>query len=667
MKRVFSALFVLISILLNYRYCSSQTYSNYEWESPGTYENIPDTFLNHDAVLIRESRTVSFYNSKKGNDIGFETTIKRKVKILTAEGVRDQAVFYLYADKLTIVDARTIKKDGTIIDLNSSHISKQKKSEFANLKLKEKFWLYAIPGVEVGDEIEFIYKGKELGFDYREAIFLNSFLFCLNADLKIVLPAALKCEVLPFNGLAEPIIEQKNDSVSYSFHLSNLTPLYYERYSIPTAELPYLRLFLKSLTVTNDQNKQAETYYFDEGNWDNYLEKFVLRTDGRLYHGRAHANAFSKFLADNIEGPSAAGKSNLDKILFVHNFIRDSITVQKLSADESNNPVGYHFHNRKFDNPNLIYAYSQLFERLNVNFYIGFTRSKYTGSNDPFYLTPKLVTDIFFAYEEQGRIYFFFLKDRLNDYAIGEVPFQFQGCKAVLISKKDIKDRMKVIQLPNSTSEENFKREISKITFVPDSSKLHYLSKINLGGSYSLENRRGLRALKKGLKDGKLVVDSLSAGGGTIDSISVSGPEFLPPYNLKLVIQGEKEYTFQKLADKVYTINLEIILPINNVEEVEQRFMDFYLPFPFTYNIKKFITSEKPIQLTGVTQGEKEIKTEFGVSRYNVSQVNDHTILIENYIQIYDQKIKKEHFARYLEMLKLFGELKKSNLTFKVL
>ncbi|MEL6867992.1 MAG: DUF3857 domain-containing protein, partial [Bacteroidota bacterium] len=115
---------------------------------------------------FKEADAVMIYNFEQRQtyfqDQGFycRNIIKRRIKIQTQLGLERYARIILPKKRdmrMSILDARTIKKDGSIVDLDAKNdIKVIELTSDDDLFDRSRYKVFSVPGVEVGDEIEVV-------------------------------------------------------------------------------------------------------------------------------------------------------------------------------------------------------------------------------------------------------------------------------------------------------------------------------------------------------------------------------------------------------------------------------------------------------------------------------------------------------------------------------
>lgn len=131
-------------------------YKGYDWDKYPTPYEIRDTSENKYGVLfLVEKKFMEYTYNKRTGDLERYETQHRRVKILNEEGLEEFNKIYisLYS-VIEILDlkARSISKTGVVHDLDKSEIR-----EVENLENKGDFKQFAIEGLEIGGEVEYIY------------------------------------------------------------------------------------------------------------------------------------------------------------------------------------------------------------------------------------------------------------------------------------------------------------------------------------------------------------------------------------------------------------------------------------------------------------------------------------------------------------------------------
>jgi Domain of Unknown Function with PDB structure (DUF3857) len=184
-----------------------------------------------------------------------------RIKIFTERGKEKQStVELLYLDRFNIRDivGRTIKPDGSILELQKDAIFDRTVIKFGGRKFKAKS--FAMPGVEAGAVIE--YKWREL----RPTSYYKRLDFSRDVPVQIVKyyvkplgDTPLRMRAMPFH--AEPVQNPKEPGGFYGVSMTNVPAFHEEPRMPPESEVrPWMLLF-----YSEDSKLEPAKYWRDLG------------------------------------------------------------------------------------------------------------------------------------------------------------------------------------------------------------------------------------------------------------------------------------------------------------------------------------------------------------------------------------------------------------------
>ncbi len=437
-NKILSALLlILISISLNAQ-------RDYRWEKE--YEpspEIPVAFQQEDAVIIystEERQTRVINNAPFTRNI-----IKQRYKILTQKGLEDYTRFSIPRGNrmsIAILDARTRKASGEIVDLDAKEIKELKYNAEKDLTDKDKYLLFSIPGVEVGDEVEIIvtYEGNTLLSGGN--IFLHQNLPTLKSEFQLFVDEKIIVFNAPINGMGEPKVETPNDHYRFTWTMENLPGMYDSRSSIPGNTLPYLiysfdySRFYGSLPppVPND--------------WRELILELTKILDLKTNSKKMDA-VMNEILGDKINAPK------IEQAAAFHNYLNENITLKRLAENEKSGYIDTYFKNKVADWTALVSLYDAGFKWLGLNYYFGTGRSKYLGPILLSFPTDYQITDYFYAVEdENGGMHIYMPKESNKKWQADEIPSHLRNTRVYILNMKD-KETFKQLDFQNNRFNQN--------------------------------------------------------------------------------------------------------------------------------------------------------------------------------------------------------------------
>lgn len=638
----------------------AQEVANVSFKDSAKYEEINDRYLDQDAVLIYERRQLelSLYTFMPQSTL----QTRSKLRILTRKGINDYSKIIIPQQSgrnLTKLGVRTIKKDGQSVMLNTKDIRKLDVAEDENIYSKDKYLLFAIPGVEVDDEIE-IFTEYEGYNQLSQDVYLNSYLPCIHASFTLFTAGNMETEIKVFNGMPEPKLSNRG-MVKCEWEMENVPSLTDQNYSIPAKEQPYFRYVVRKATMG------GETFPVVKNSWADYIDEIFSGTEAK----KSKTRSFSSYL-DKKFGPlpeDASPDMKLKQLVKIHHFIADSIEVTWIPYVDQDKSLVYFMNKRKIDSDNLLLVYDKIFEYLGINYYIGFGRSKYEGEFDISFVAPHMITNSFLSFELDGFFYFLFLKNSVNSYELGEIPTELQGTNTMLISKLRIPDRIKQATLITTDKASNFRRVKITANVDLESSKISGTVKRQYSGSVATLRRPYYKnfipsELKKILnevyrqRNSNYIIDSVT----TDHSASYKFPyTFNVNYDYHLVDPG-----ILNLEPALYSISLAKWLENGIIESTtKKRITDFYSECLYSDNMKFYIMFNKKVEINNKQDIETKVVNEFGSFSLSVKQINETTILVESNYEVNSQMLSKNNYNLVEELENAFNKANTNQLVVK--
>jgi len=612
---------------------------NHKWKKTvASTPSIPEQFSQADAVMIYnfENRQTNFEDYRFFS----RTIIKQRVKILTQLGLEKYGKIILPKKSglyIAVLDARTIKQDGTIVDLDTkSDIKSMTLSPDDDLLDQTKYQVFSIPGLDVGDEFEMIciYEGYHL--ERGGTVFFHHFIPVLKnefvietGDKRIVIMAANR------NQLPIPKIENNLNSIVFSWEMENLPGLYEERGNISAKTLPHfnyelnLDLLYRDAAPPNIQNWRDLLQHLNKNSFEVQIRK---------------KKAFKQIFQEIVD--HAKSDTPFDQLTAIQQYLN---TIQRITIPEKDEGAGieYFLAEKKADYNTLIKMYKALIEELGLPYQIGAGRSKFKGDIDLEFPTYVQISDILFVVKIGEDAHLLPLKSKDTYYEINEIPLDLTGTNIYTIDPSD-KTSFQVVTLPAANPKKNV--HLHKIKAKVDLMKnnITYLSEETFGGAFSTIYRNGHYELqkKKKLKDFELKALA-DQNISNIDSIGLSPMPHKPPYRYKLFKRFNSNQQITNLEDKVYKISLEHFLD-HVISEVNQhRLLDYYPSFSYSDAYSYYFEFNQPVTLANKENIDLNVSNAAGSFSISIDQMKPNMILIRS------KYILKSNYIRVSEIQNL--------------
>jgi len=609
---------------------------DYKWEkAPQPTEVIPDAFKTQDAVMIYEHEELQskFDLSRK--------IIKRRIKIQTELGLERYARIVVPKQKymgISILDARTIKQDGSVVDLKAKDIKAIDVISDDDIFDKDEYYLFKVPGVEVGDEIEMICIYEGYAYYTGGTVTLHSYLPVIKAKYTLRINNGLPFTAARYNDMPKPIVDNTLNEFRCIWTAKNLPGLFDQRWAIPYNTIPYS---IYDISVPKSGRKKQTQWAGLVKEIDKDFSDIRIRSKKKL-------NA----IYESIIGAKSSA-SKYEQAVAVHDYINKEMRIMNIPDKEQSNGIEYFLEEKKA-NPDIIFQiYTNLMKRLDLNYSLAIGRNRYLRDFHVDFPSSYQITNYLFLIEnDQKELQIFPLKSRSTYYEVNEIPIQLEGSTLYAMNMQE-KDSLQFFKIPFSSYKKNKRlRKIRAIVDLETKGITHMMTE-TMDGAISTQTRHFYNeASKKGNleKTFETILDD-RIPGAKLKSITSGEMSNKPPFKYKLDYEYELENKVTKLDEDVFKIDIgnwfsHKIQPV----KVEGRILDYH---PMNSSIDAYnyyLEFKDPIQLANKENLDIKITNDVGSYELSVNQIGDNAISIRSkYI------IKKNQIAA--DKVQLLGEL----------
>ncbi len=189
-----------------------QPYEDYNWEMEPELHDLDSTLMQEDEVMIKNL----IYREMVVSDLGQVEQFNTRhtiIKVNTDAAVEENNKMYLSSNAFSEVleqKARVIKPNGEVIELDESDIEEAENEDGVNTRY------FALEGVEIGAEVEYLYKTKSSLRLSGSYVYVQNELPQLDFEFRLVYPQGYEMETKFYN------LEKD------SLNLDTLTDVYHE-------------------------------------------------------------------------------------------------------------------------------------------------------------------------------------------------------------------------------------------------------------------------------------------------------------------------------------------------------------------------------------------------------------------------------------------------------
>lgn len=590
-------------------------------------------------------------------------SINNKLVINNTNGVDKYAFLKLdeyVSNHLKNIKIRTIKKDGSIVELDSSLVfqKKGKKNKFGEIN-------YPIPAVEPGDTIETSYsyyenlkKNELIGY-----VSLHTNIPSLNTQYTIKTNNDLGVVYKPYNNFPEPGIISNDSLVYLQFSMDKVKGFENNDYSCFPCELPYLYY---SIEKKGSNLKTWKDIYNEEFNF--LTQPIAIDYQKSSYYKRWKKRVIGK----------AKDSSKYYKFKLLFNEVLENFKIEPLKKKEFIKSNGYFLKEKRFDIISIRRFYRQVLEDLEIPYWAVFGKSKLSGKIDPHYIRKGEYDHIFFALEDNNKkLKFLYPHSESYKYQIDEIPTPLYNTDAILVKPKQIgkkKRRDKFIsrdlkfaevdsilkakiRLPGMSSNQNYLNQIvySKVDLKKKTSSFKSLFKVS--GGISTDSRAFLKMVNEN-KEISDFYDALSKYEGhdntmQIDTVTMIKLNSNKPYKYEINTQGKLNNIVTFLNDSLVSISFDKLINHNQVEtNSNSSTLNYYLDYCYSDYFMLNLEFPCNIEVLGINDRPIDFKNDFGEYYFDLKQSKKNQLILKSNYKILKDLIPKENYKE----LKLLNE-----------
>ncbi|HEX6225085.1 MAG TPA: DUF3857 domain-containing protein [Chryseolinea sp.] len=239
---------ILVPLLTAYvAIAKAQVYSTYNWESSPKVNDVTKEETEYPAVIISHMQ-FSELLIRNGAANSFVTEHK-VIHVNTQAGIEKFNKVYIplrNSSELVSIKVRSIDPSGKITNLRKENLK-----ELNNVEGYGNFKIFAVEGITVGGEIEYLYTVKSTPEMYGREMFQTS-VPVRASSFALIFPRSVEYSARSYNGLSEPVFQDYGDKRnSISVAVVNVPAAPEEEYSSQVADRMRLDYKFESNGVLN--------------------------------------------------------------------------------------------------------------------------------------------------------------------------------------------------------------------------------------------------------------------------------------------------------------------------------------------------------------------------------------------------------------------------------
>ncbi len=560
--------------------------------------------------------------------------------------------------------ARIIKQDGSI---KKAIIDESTDKEIQTREGRDITffnWIFRVGGLQPGDELEldYSYEGSYT-FNPSSRLFFSGDMPKQNYQLTFRQRQKDTYFIFDHN-ISNPAdtSEMGGSNMRYRdviYKEKNLKGGITECGSRPATELPYISYYLHHLDFGAYQNNSAVIQYPLPYPWWFKLSPLLSYQyddlNFKLKWKDKTTSAMNKFVEEELLKVKDTSTAAL--ISGIHHTIADSFDYNDdIDYYEGNDTklekLGKNVENKLLRQISRHHFYSQIFLRLDRDYYINLIADKRTGSIDPGRYEDLGLKSWFYSVSYKDQFLFFYPKTSRFGYEANELPFYYENVMTVLVpqhlpaeKKSDFMPAVefKFMRTPGSNHEENSRQTTAIIRASLDTLNISTSGKLKLSGQFSTLTRGYYLYQSVDTTINPVYYKSLMDLADPGDQVQIINEKLstLFPFPATFAFNFKKENFIQKSEDNIYSFSFDGWF--NNFREdnfsAENRQLNYYPDFKSEDVHRIMIQFDHPIELLETEKLVDTLSNAYGHYIVKIEQKDEYKLLIETSLVVLTEMV----------------------------
>lgn len=384
---------------------------NYEtgfvWAENPAYSEIIEEYESENVIGIFLHEKYEYYYDSQG-DLLLNHAEHRRFRLNNDDAVNSfNKISVSLASTLEVTElkARVIKPNGQLIEFDQNNIK-----EIIDDESGRNYKIFAIDGIETGDEIEYLITKKMSGINFRRVFYQFDYPLQL-ATFELISPPNLLYATKGYNGFPDAVAEVIEDERNRLFSTLENVPL------------------LKDMEYSYFNPRRARIEFTLEYNHARGRTRLLTWNDAaqRIYE-MMYEDVDPKIINKWLETIKLTDGTNLSKVSRIEDYIKNNIYIQEYSIPEFND-LEFILSNQVSGEQGIVRLYVNLFKVLGINHEIVLTSDRTNIPFDPDFESWNYL-DKYLIYIPDGDVYI----DPVDDfYRVGCIDGEYTDTYGLFI------------------------------------------------------------------------------------------------------------------------------------------------------------------------------------------------------------------------------------------
>jgi len=405
MKLLFRILVIFFLFLAFSGYGKGLFFEDYDWNFTPKYESVQLDYGDQNAVVLKDLKVVEYYFDQDYNTLLQLYTVHTIVQVNTHDAVERYNKLYMPMNRVVGIE-----------DLRARVITNEKVREIDKIDLKDyeakddysSYKYFAIDGVEVGSQIEYIYTFKMYPQLEGGREFFQSDELKLNTEFHIYCEDKMFFNTKSYNGFHQMELDTTVEGKNHYFaSVAKIGPLQPEAYAPYNNSLMRVEYKLDHIKPADE----VKLYTYDQlsNQLNSYLRSNISKKD---------IKALQK-LNKQLEIESIP---ELEKVRKIENYVKRNISISDQGGDELEN-IETTLETLVANQRGVIKLYVSLFDMNGIKYLYGLTSDRTRVTMDPDFESYSFLENYIFYFPWADK----YMAPTETLYRVGYIPYTWSN------------------------------------------------------------------------------------------------------------------------------------------------------------------------------------------------------------------------------------------------
>ena len=409
MKFLARYIFIILFFIISQAKAVDLFFEEYDWNYEPKFEQV--NINDQNAVVLKDLKVIEYFFDSEYNSLLQLYTVHNKIQVNTHEAVEKYNKHYMPMNRvLGIEDLRVrVITDKGIIEIDEIDLMDyQGEDNYSSYKY------FAIEGVEIGSQIEFIYTFKMVPQLEGSREYFQSEELKLNTEFHIYCEDKMFFNTKGYNGFNDLELDTSIDGKNhYYVNIPEIEPLKPELYAPYNNSL--MRVEYKLDHILPADNVKLYTYDQLSNQLNSYLRSGISKKD-------------LKSLKKLSKELGLDGRPGDEKIRIIENFIKRNITISDTGGDELEN-LETIIEKLVANQRGAIKLYVSFFDLNEIEYLYGLTSDRTRVMMDPDFESYSFLENYVFYFPEVQQ----YMAPTETLYRLGYIPYNWSNNHSLLI------------------------------------------------------------------------------------------------------------------------------------------------------------------------------------------------------------------------------------------